>query len=88
MSFCGQKVKSPESEPWSRRLGRQFGAVEEIVLRLKELLFPSIADLAVLSADVSIAIAGRRGMYCARCHLSGVRGLVRPGSWFVPAISR
>ncbi|WP_309055319.1 ISL3 family transposase [Streptomyces sp.] len=30
--------------------------MEEIVLRLKELLFPSIADVAVLSVDVSIAI--------------------------------
>ncbi|GAA2230482.1 hypothetical protein [Streptomyces indiaensis] len=30
--------------------------MEEIVLQLKELLFPSIADVAVLSVDVSIAI--------------------------------
>ncbi|MFD9565333.1 ISL3 family transposase [Streptomyces sp. NPDC059994] len=30
--------------------------MKEIVLRLKELLFPSIADVAVLSVDVSIAI--------------------------------
>ncbi|MFF9135690.1 transposase family protein [Streptomyces sp. NPDC014776] len=30
--------------------------MEEIVLRLKELLFPSIADAAVLSVDVSIAM--------------------------------
>ncbi|MFB6811470.1 ISL3 family transposase [Streptomyces sp. NPDC056387] len=30
--------------------------MEEIALRLKELLFPSIADVAVLSMDVSIAI--------------------------------
>ncbi|MFD6343103.1 ISL3 family transposase [Streptomyces roseolus] len=30
--------------------------MEEIVLRLKELLFPSIADVAVLSVDVSIAM--------------------------------
>ena len=37
-------------------MGWQFGPVEEIMLRLKELLFPSIADVAVLSVDVSIAI--------------------------------
>ncbi|MFC8920779.1 hypothetical protein ACFT5C_34120 [Streptomyces sp. NPDC057116] len=30
--------------------------MEEIVLRLQELLFPSITDVAVLSVDVSIAI--------------------------------
>jgi hypothetical protein len=30
--------------------------VEEVVLRLKELLFPSIANVAVLSVDVSIAM--------------------------------
>ncbi|MFD6907459.1 MULTISPECIES: hypothetical protein [unclassified Streptomyces] len=28
--------------------------MEEVVLRLKELLFPSIADVAVLSVDVNI----------------------------------
>lgn len=37
-------------------MGRQFGAVEEVVLRLKELLFLSIADVAVLSVDVDIEI--------------------------------
>ncbi|MEU7061459.1 ISL3 family transposase [Streptomyces sp. NPDC046197] len=46
--------KSPENGPWSSRLGRQFGGVEEVVLRLEELLFPSIADVAVLSVDVNI----------------------------------
>ncbi|MFI5775365.1 transposase family protein [Streptomyces sp. NPDC051658] len=30
--------------------------MDEILLRLEELLFPSIADVAVLSADVNIAI--------------------------------
>ncbi|WP_345669326.1 transposase family protein [Streptomyces similanensis] len=30
--------------------------MEEVVLRLKELLFPSIADIAVLSVDVNIEI--------------------------------
>ncbi|WP_405797360.1 transposase family protein [Streptomyces sp. NBC_01506] len=30
--------------------------MEEVLLRLKELLFPSIADVAVLSVDVNIAI--------------------------------
>ncbi|MEU6210872.1 transposase family protein [Streptomyces sp. NPDC047023] len=33
-----------------------FRAVEEVLLRLKELLFPSIAAVAVLSVDVNIAI--------------------------------
>ncbi|WP_234339847.1 MULTISPECIES: transposase family protein [Streptomyces] len=32
------------------------GLLEEVVLRLKELLFPSIANVAVLSVDVSIAM--------------------------------
>lgn len=31
-------------------------AVNEILFRLEELLFPSIADVAVLSVDVNIAI--------------------------------
>ncbi|MEV6318835.1 hypothetical protein [Streptomyces sp. NPDC051776] len=30
--------------------------MEEVVLRLKQLLFPSIADIAVLSVDVNIEI--------------------------------
>ncbi|WP_436960663.1 hypothetical protein [Streptomyces sp. SudanB182_2057] len=30
--------------------------MEEVVLRLKELLFPSIADIVVLSVDVNIEI--------------------------------
>ncbi|MEV5281633.1 transposase family protein [Streptomyces sp. NPDC052811] len=37
-------------------VGVKVQAVEEVVLRLKELLFPSIADIAVLSVDVSIEI--------------------------------
>lgn len=37
-------------------MGRQFGAVNEILLRLEELLFPSITDVAVLSVDVNIAM--------------------------------
>jgi hypothetical protein len=36
-------------------VGLKVRAVEEIVLRLKELLFPSIADVAVLSVDVITA---------------------------------
>jgi hypothetical protein len=35
-------------------LGRRFGAVEEVARRLKELLFPSIADIAVLSVDANV----------------------------------
>jgi transposase len=37
-------------------VGLRVRAVEEVVLRLKELLLPSIADIAVLSVDVSIEI--------------------------------
>lgn len=48
--------KLPQNEQWQKRLGRQFGAVSEILLRLEELLFPSIADVTVLSVDVNIAI--------------------------------
>ncbi|MFE9069210.1 hypothetical protein, partial [Streptomyces violaceusniger] len=51
-SFSGPPAKSPENDPWARRLVRGFGGVDEVVLRLKELLFPSIADVAVLSVDV------------------------------------
>ncbi|MFF2330790.1 MULTISPECIES: hypothetical protein [unclassified Streptomyces] len=42
--------------------------MQEVVLRLKELLFPSIADVAVLSVDVNIET---------------LRSLVGPGSWFL-----
>ncbi|WP_405563010.1 ISL3 family transposase [Streptomyces phaeochromogenes] len=48
--------KSPENGPWATQLGGMFRAVEEFLLRLKELLFPSIADVAVLSVDVNIAL--------------------------------
>ncbi|WP_317986105.1 transposase family protein [Streptomyces sp. 5-10] len=50
-----------------RRLGRKFGAVEDVKLRLKELLFPSIADVAVLSVDVNIEIV----RVDARCTADG-----------------
>lgn len=54
-------------------LGRHFGAMEEVALRLKELLFPSIADVAVLSVDVNIemvrvdAHCTTGGTVCAGC---------------------
>ncbi|WP_406739611.1 ISL3 family transposase [Streptomyces atratus] len=37
-------------------VGLKVQAVEEVALRLKELLFPSIADIAVLSVDVNIEV--------------------------------
>ncbi|MFC9280645.1 ISL3 family transposase [Streptomyces collinus] len=49
--------------------------MEEVVLRLKELLFPSIADVAVLSVDVSIAIVRvdaectANGAVCPACEV-------------------
>ncbi|MCG0283987.1 hypothetical protein [Streptomyces sp. PSAA01] len=47
--------------------------MEEVVLRLKELLFPSIADVAVLSVDVNIEIVrnASRTVPCARSVESG-----------------
>ncbi|WP_307049447.1 hypothetical protein [Streptomyces achromogenes] len=49
--------------------------MEEVVLRLKELLFPSIADVAVLSVDVDIEIvrvATHRTTDGAPCPVCGV----------------
>ncbi|WP_256096143.1 transposase family protein [Streptomyces sp. LUP30] len=40
----------------TRVVGLKVPAVEEVVLRLKELLFPSVADIEVLSVDASIEI--------------------------------
>lgn len=48
-------------------MGRQFGTVEEVVLRLNELLFPSITDVAVVAVDVSI----RKVRVDARCIADG-----------------
>ncbi|MEU1365082.1 hypothetical protein ABZ454_02995 [Streptomyces sp. NPDC005803] len=47
--------------------------MEEVVLRLEELLFPSIADVAVLSVDVNDEAVRREarstaaGAVCAGC---------------------
>ncbi|MEU9121068.1 hypothetical protein AB0C96_14630 [Streptomyces sp. NPDC048506] len=41
-----------ENDQWRFSSGRQFGAVEETMLRLDELLFPSVADVTALSVDV------------------------------------
>ncbi|MFD7517686.1 hypothetical protein ACFRKD_31655 [Streptomyces niveus] len=49
-------MKSSEHGPWTRLLGGEFGAVEEVVLRLKELLFPSVADIKALSTDVKVLV--------------------------------
>ncbi|MFE7359155.1 ISL3 family transposase, partial [Streptomyces sp. NPDC057543] len=56
-------------------MGSEFGSVEETVLRLEELLFPSIADIAVLSVDVNneaVPIEDRCTMAGANC--AGRRG--------------
>ncbi|MFE6888036.1 hypothetical protein [Streptomyces sp. NPDC057694] len=37
-------------------MGLTVSLVREVVLRLQELLFPSIADVAVVSVDVDVAI--------------------------------
>ncbi|MBM7057603.1 hypothetical protein [Streptomyces durocortorensis] len=50
--------------------------MEEVLLRLKELLFPSIADVAVLSVDVNIAIVRVDAQYTgdgAVCPVCGAR---------------
>ncbi|MFJ6437880.1 transposase family protein [Streptomyces sp. NPDC091416] len=58
--------------------------MEEVLLRLKELLFPSIADVAVLSADVNIAIV-RVDAQCttdgAVCPVCGTRSNRVHGSY-------
>ncbi|MFG2133057.1 ISL3 family transposase [Streptomyces sp. NPDC048751] len=46
-------------------VGLKVRAVEEVVLRLKELLFPSVADIEVLSVDVNIEIV-RVDVQCTR----------------------
>ncbi|MEV0495373.1 hypothetical protein [Streptomyces atratus] len=48
-------------------MGSEFGSVGETVLRLEELLFPSIADIAVLSVDVNDEAVGIE----ARCTIAG-----------------
>ena len=60
-------------------------AVNQILLRLEELLLPSIADVAVLSVDADIAIVRvavhRRGRL-----VSGLRRVVSQGAWLLPAL--
>lgn len=46
----------PQNEQWQEWLGRQFRAVKEVLLRLEELLFPSIVDIAVQPVDGNVAI--------------------------------
>ncbi|MFJ2109797.1 ISL3 family transposase [Streptomyces microflavus] len=54
-------------------VGLTVSPVREVVLRLQELLFPSVADVAVLSVDVDIAIvrvdahSTSRGASCPQC---------------------
>ncbi|MFJ6793936.1 ISL3 family transposase [Streptomyces sp. NPDC091268] len=63
----------PQNEQWQEQLLRQFGAAKEVLLRLEELLFPSIDDVAVLSVDVNIAIVRvevqctATGAWCPGC---------------------
>ncbi|MFJ6598582.1 transposase family protein [Streptomyces violaceusniger] len=58
--------------------------MDEVVLRLKELLFPSIADVAVLSVDVNIEMV-RVDARCtadgAACPACGVRSNQVRGSY-------
>lgn len=64
-------------------------AVEDVVLRLKTLLFPAIADIAVLSVDVDVEKV-RLDAQCttAGCRLLGMRSLLDPSSQLLPAVSR
>lgn len=54
-------------------VGLTVSLVREVVLRLQELLFPSIADVAVVSVDVDVAIvrvdahSTSRGANCPQC---------------------
>ncbi|CAM5274097.1 hypothetical protein STANM309S_06452 [Streptomyces tanashiensis] len=59
------------------------------MLRLKELLFPAIADVAVVSVDVDIEIV-RVDALCTTVGAAcpGMRSLVDPGSQLLPAVSR
>ncbi|MET8404568.1 hypothetical protein [Streptomyces sp900116325] len=62
--------------------------MEEMVLRLEELLFPSIADIAVLSVDVN-----HEGVLIeARCTMAGAEyvgcRLVGASSQLLSAVSR
>ncbi|MFL9680641.1 hypothetical protein [Streptomyces sp. KL110A] len=54
--------------------------MEEIVPRLKELLFPSMADVAVLSVDVSIAMVRVDAECTANGALARRAGSGRTGS--------
>ncbi|MEV8092546.1 hypothetical protein [Streptomyces nigra] len=63
--------------------------MEEVALRLKELLVPSIADSAVLSVDVNIDIVrvdaqcAADGAVCPACEVWSNRV-----SWLLSAVSR
>ncbi|WP_206669196.1 hypothetical protein [Streptomyces sp. IB2014 016-6] len=54
-------------------VGLTVSPVREVVLRLQELLFPSVADVAMLSVDADIAIVSvdahstSRGASCPQC---------------------
>ncbi|WP_323137534.1 transposase family protein [Streptomyces sp. NBC_01789] len=65
-------------------VGLMFRAVEEVLLRLNKLLFPSIADVAGLSVDVNVAI-GRVDAQCtadgAVCPICGTRSNRVHGSY-------
>ncbi|MER5407431.1 hypothetical protein [Streptomyces sp. NPDC002769] len=63
--------------------------MEEVVLRLEELLFTSIADVAVLSVtvnDEAVRIEARSTV--AGGHLSRMWELVTADSQLLPALSR
>ncbi|MEU7062924.1 hypothetical protein [Streptomyces sp. NPDC046161] len=63
--------------------------MEEVVFRLEELLFPPIADVAVLSVavnDEAVSIEARSTVAGAIC--PGARELGTANSQLLPAISR
>lgn len=69
--------------------GLTVRAVEEVVLRLKELLFPTNADIAVRSVGVDIEkSARRRTVHDGWRRLPGMRSLLDRGSQLLPAVSR
>ncbi|WP_405668947.1 hypothetical protein OG379_40295 (plasmid) [Streptomyces sp. NBC_01166] len=61
--------------------------MEEVVLRLDEVLFPAIADVAVLSVDVEDEAVRIEARSTVVRHLSRVRKLVTADSQLLPGLS-
>ncbi|MFD0344834.1 hypothetical protein ACFVH0_40260 [Streptomyces sp. NPDC127117] len=62
--------------------------MEEVVLRLQELLFPSLADVVVLSVDVDDEAVRIEARSTGWGHLSRMRELVTADSQLLPTFSR